>query len=407
MTPLPSPSAFRLSALQSFLLLTTLLAFSSARPAFADVPPRVIPYRRPAQLTQPIQPTAQSHLEAAQRALDLASDLLLQSEGQPSQLGTITGHDNLVMLYGGHFQRVLADLPAALDAAKQALAYVREHPETNVLTAGPAPAGDSVPPTRPKLRATPAVTNAPALERAVDALDVAFDALANNPAPDHRGPVLGDLGGHRAKLIAAIARVAADLDLAASYRSHVRGGETGIIPVSAPANVRPDPEFGPTAKSYLAQVQLRLNGAKPYFVGPRGGQPAADPTQGGFVPKLTASLARINEHMEAALAYLRDHPEAAALESGPAKPDPSSARQLRAPASATRLPVYKQAQPPPITANTLGNLNSALELLTNNSAPSYQGPVLGDLGGHRGKIMDAIGDALTDTLAALKLAYPE
>ncbi len=399
---------FSHSDLRPFLLYTALIALS-ARPAFADgaIGPR--PYRRPSELTQTIQHTAQSHLEAAQRALQLASTLLSRLENGNSAPYSLSGHDNLVIWYGGHFQRALADLSPALDAVKQALVHVREHPESNVLANGPVPTNEPAAPAHPKIRTSPTINNASIVEQAVDAVDAALQALTNDPSPEYRGPIIGDLGGHRAKVIAAMVRVGGDLGQANAYLNYVRGGESGIIIATAPTDIRPDPEFGPTAKSYLKQAEMLLTAAaramtNPPLVNQRGQSPA-DPTQGGYVPKLTADLQRVYDSIARALTYLRDHPEADTLGTGQATPEPSAVRRLKAPASATALPVRKQGNAPRINADTLSYLNSALESLMNNPAPDYRGPVLGDLGGHRGKIMDGIGVALNDALAAIDLAY--
>jgi hypothetical protein len=386
------PSRATLS-LSKGLLLAALPALA-AGPAFADGGPRYSPYRRPAELQQTIEPTAQAHLDAAQRALRLALDQLTDFAALDKP-GT-KQHRQITILYGGYAARARDELAAALAATGEAVAFVRAHPEANALPAGPAPADEPRTPPQPKLpERTPDGTP---YVRLVDAVNVALAALVNNPARDHRGPILGDLGGHRAKIIAAIVQAGTALSTGSSYFKNVRGGNTGIIPITAPADLTADPKYGPTARIYLAEVQPWLDEAG-RIIATSGGAAPGDPNQGGYVAKVTEGLRRVSADLAAALTYLDSHPEEDALKAGPAGPELSAGRhttQTIRPAGSAVL-----ERQPKLNSYTLANLTNALSQLENNPSRDYRGPVLGDIGGYRAKIIDGLNQALADTLAGI------
>ncbi len=363
-----------------FLLPAALLVLA-ARPAIADGGVVGRPtYRRPAQLQQPIAPTAAAHLSTAQLALQTALDAMETFANTDSTLN-----------YGGYFARAKEDATNAKIALTEAIAFVSAHPEQNVLAAGPAPVSEPKAPALPGLSTETNRAGQPLgipssnEVTAVDALQVALAALVNNPAPDYRGPVLGDLGGRRTKLIAAIGQIGADMSNGLAYHKYVRGGASGVIPLSAPVELLPDPKYGPTARTYLtfaAQTLDRLRVSS-----------ERDATR-PYPPKVLESLKRATARLADATAYLETHPEADALKPGPAGPEPSSVRRARAPSFSPKDDFQTRR-----VSQTASVLNEAIGWLLNNPDPGYRGPVLGDLGGHRGKILDEIGQALTDTLA--------
>ncbi len=377
-------------------VLTALLA-CPVRPVFADGGARVSPYRRPAQLQQPIAPTAAAHLEAARSALQTA-------------LGAMKNFDSpdATLNYGGHFARARMDTDNALTALTEAGAFVAAHPADNGLASGPVPAGEPGAPSLPGLPQT--IADSPEAQ-AVDALHVALAALVNPPSNGNGGPVLGDLGGHRPKLIAAVAQIGSDLSNGLAYYKNVRGGGTGIIPLSAPANLSPDWKFGPTARTYLEKVKTLLDSLSQSLTANYPNRADSDPTQGGYVPKAQGDLRQAAEHLTAALTYLDTHHEAGVLMPGPAGPEPSKVRRdsrgLPAATANNRgvvalWPVRKQGNNPVrrLNEDTVRELNTILGWLLNNPSADYHGPVLGDLGGYRGKIMDDLGQTLADTRAA-------
>ncbi len=227
-------------------VFTAFLAFA-AHPAFADGGPMPKPYRRPTALQQSVQnlpSTATGRLLAMQTALKASLAALREYNGQG-----VPGSQEYIretLEYGGHLARARDDLATALQAADTALAFVREHPEANQLAKTPAAADEPKLPALPKIPPPETYTNPISLVKAVDALDVALSTLAN---PTAAQPALGELGGHRAKLLAAIARVGADFSAADAYYKNVRGGRTGVIPAGTiPTDVKPDPQYGPTAR---------------------------------------------------------------------------------------------------------------------------------------------------------------
>jgi len=228
--------------------------------------------------------------------------------------------------------------------------------------------------------------------------------------------VLGDLGGHRAKLITAIAQIGVDLSNGLNYFKNVRGGYSGVIPLSAPADLKADlkadPKFGPTARTYLTKVQSLLDQLNRTLTASYPNRPDTDPTQGGYVPKVADDLKHAAANVAAALDWLKAHPDAAVLTISPAGPEPSSVRRdnrgLPAATAGNRgvvalWSIHKQGNNSPVrrlNQDTITALNNILGWLMNNPAADYRGPVLGDIGGYRGKIMDDIGVALADTRAA-------
>ncbi len=339
-----------------------------------------------------------AHLNVVQRSLQTTLTQIGLNDN-PQWLQS-WNHAKSIIYHGGYFARAKEDLAGALAATAEAIAYVNAHPEIQMLANGPAPKDEPKAPALPKL--TDATYARVDFLLAVDTLNVALAALVNDPAPDYRGPILGDLGGHRSKIIADIAQVGADLNNGITYYQATRGGNTGIITIPTTSSPLPDPKFGATTRTFLEAAQSALNLVAEDLKQTGGG--GADPTQGGFVAKTSEAVQRASANVTAALAWLDVHPEAVSLKTGPAGPEPSPVRATKIPPDAPPGPSPGRGfNGPKLNRGTLEKFNEALGWLLNNPAPDHSGPVLGDLDGHRGKIMDAIGQASADTLAGIAL----
>ncbi len=112
-------------------------------------------------------------------------------------------------IYGDNLTKAAADLNSALAAVSDAVVYVQAHPEVDDLKNGPV-AGDAI-----KIPLLPGVQGDAGRTGLVDcvvALHAALELLVNNPSGDYHGPVLGDFGGLRVKIITAIGQAGADLN---------------------------------------------------------------------------------------------------------------------------------------------------------------------------------------------------
>jgi hypothetical protein len=167
-------------------------------------------------------PTAQGRLDAGQHSLDQALAALNRATGSKGPL----------------LDQAIADLNQAKTRIVEATAYLLAHPEQNALPPGPAPA--ELPTVRPVT--IPSGNRVPGVNllAAVKALNTALGEFLNNPAPDSHTPVLGELGGNRDKIRAAIGLAAADV----------------LIIIRSPSSaVYDNPPMLPTA---LASVALSL-----------------------------------------------------------------------------------------------------------------------------------------------------
>lgn len=196
-----------------------VLAFA-APAAFADAAPLFGGMRPPPLAAHPSS-TAEARLTAAQHAL-------LQTQAA-------LGRANAA-LYAGNLEKAQAAVNQTLTDVAAALTYVRAHPELNALPAGPAPADTS--PVRPA--ALPAGERTPGvnLMAALEGLNLALNEFLNNPAPDYRGPVIGELGGFREKIMAdigsATAAVRAGIRAASSTANANLRGPAATQPSAPP-----------------------------------------------------------------------------------------------------------------------------------------------------------------------------
>ncbi len=172
-------------------------------PVRADVAPPFSGRKPPQPLPQPA-PTAQARLEAAKTFLETAQ----------TGLNKTTNGD-----YGEFIDQAKEDVGNALTKIRAALAYVKEHPEENKLKNGPSPAEDGL----PKPVALPSTNRVPGVNilTAANALNAALNQLINNPATDYKGPILGDLGGSRAKIMTDIAGAATKVSSAIQHAAEV------------------------------------------------------------------------------------------------------------------------------------------------------------------------------------------
>jgi stage V sporulation protein SpoVS len=169
------------------LLAAVLLSFPIAALADGGPPPPRFRQQTPAPITN-LAPTAQGRLEAAQRSLAEALAALARATGSK----------------GPQLDQAVADATAAQALVADALVWLKSHPEANALPPGPAPA--ETPAARPAT--VPAGNQVPGINllAAIEALNTALGNFLNNPDPAAKTPVLGDLGGHREKIMAAIGR---------------------------------------------------------------------------------------------------------------------------------------------------------------------------------------------------------
>ncbi len=159
----------------------------------ADVAPPFFGNKPPPLPAAP-SPTASARLEVAQKNLTAAAAALAR------------GHANL---YGGYVEKAGVAVHQALADVAAATAYLKEHPGENTLPAGPAPEDKTkiVPTLFPEMERIPGIN----LMEANLALNLALVEFLNNPGRSYHGPVIGDLGGFRAKIMTDINQASAAL----------------------------------------------------------------------------------------------------------------------------------------------------------------------------------------------------
>jgi hypothetical protein len=203
------------------LLLSAGLFALTVGSAFADGGPAPQPPRAP-QLHPDASLTAQAHLDVAQTAVKQALAALIRS--------TTTSH-------GGYLEKAMVEVNKASDDLTQAAAYLKAHPEANALTNGPAPAETSkvsfavAPAAVRGARGTrggiPLQTN---MLEALDALNAALNEFINPTTSGYHGPVMGDLGGFRPKIMDDISQANTDVLAGINYANG-----SGVPATPAPA----------------------------------------------------------------------------------------------------------------------------------------------------------------------------
>ncbi len=127
---------------------------------------------------------------------------------------------------------------------------------------------------------------------------------------------------------------------------------------------------------------------------------AGTANRGGLVVKAKTELAQAVVDLKSGITYVTDHPESNTLASGPTGPESSALQPgilLHTADGQTRAPNSYL----PLNAS-IDNLNSALKFLVNNPAGDYHGPVLGNIGGLREKIIAGIVLAGSDIRGAME-----
>jgi len=126
---------------------------------------------------------------------------------------------------------------------------------------------------------------------------------------------------------------------------------------------------------------------------------AGTTNRGGFVVMARADLDQVVADIKLASTYVAEHPESNALANGPVANESSALQPgvlLHVAQGQTRAP---NSYPP--LNGSINNLNAALKFLINNSASDYHGPVLGDIGGIREKIIADIVKTGSDIRSAM------
>ncbi len=123
---------------------------------------------------------------------------------------------------------------------------------------------------------------------------------------------------------------------------------------------------------------------------------------GGQVARRAKIIAEVNNaaaNTDAAIAFIKAHPEADALPTGPGPEDGFT----NVP---SEMPAGHQPGKAPQWERAFAALYTAYHELTNNPDPDFRGPIWSDLGGYRDKIRQDVGTALIDIYAHLELTSP-
>ncbi len=342
--------------------------------------------------------TAQTCLAAARTALQAALKPLNDVFAEPTTQTAYLNPRLLTVRYGGYFDRAREDINQGLADVAAAAAFVDAHPEASVIVAGAAPAETPTLPLLPEFRSP--YVGGTWLVQVVDNLGLARNALINSSL----GP--GDFGGFRAKIMADLSRAGSNLATGILYDRNFRGGNTGIISLTALPPPAPDPKFGPTTRTHLEAIAQEVLGTL-RDLSSVGVAYTGDRTQGGYLPKTRADLDQIQKDVNAALTFLNTHPEAIPLCAGPSKADSPSIQDVILPHdyAALRYGTSAFRSTPALNASTIYLLNEMLLHLTNNPASDSHSLVLGDIGGFRSKIREDIAQAQADAVEGLIAAF--
>ncbi len=157
------------------------------------------------------------------------------------------------------------------------------------------------------------------------------------------------------------------------------GGQSRLAPPPLAANP------SPTAKARLAAAGHAIEQAQAALAR------AASSPAGGSLDLARAAAARALADVADATVFLAAHPELNALPAGPAPAETSLAR----PVTLTQSGRGASSAPGVNLLTALEALNLALNEFLNNPSPTYTGPVIGSLDGHREKIMADLAAAAT------------
>ncbi len=321
-------------------------------------------------------PTAQTQCDALQADLQAALDSLQKATAANK---------------GGNVGKGIADLQATITAVGQCRVYLQTHPELNRL---PAVTSAKMAEVDKLIHAAPPSrsSSAPRLRAALDSLKAAFGVLQNTPG--------GDLGGNRDPVATGIGRAATD----------IIAGITFVPAVGAPDGgdpFRPATTTGRLvgAKSDLqnALVALRAVPAAPH---------------GGLVEKAEAALNLALGETEQGLVWVAADPVRDPLNDGhikftpPGWPPPLTPGYARYATDMTRgRPGSFIFMPRPLDPNVSVDLVRAFFHVHNayfNFLPSHpEGylPQVGDIGGHRDRIMEQAIVAMNQIVLALDYVH--
>ncbi len=346
------------------------------------------PGTTPAVLEPNPDPTAQGHLDQAQRDLTVAQGDL--EAGQKVR--------DLQGRYAVFLNQARAHVIKALAAVNDACVYVKAHPEINTLKIGPTPEGTpkilsfAIPP-------NPSRVPNETLIATIDDLNKALAQFVNNPnTQGPGGPVMDELGGLRKSIMDEINLAASDVLGTIRVDAEVPGGRgrdalaagLGRIAQVGATGV-PASNLNPTAQAHLEATQRALDAAQ-------AGLNATVGNFGGFMEKAFAAVTQAQADVTEALAYVKAHPEINSLPTGPVSAEASAADPVQS-LQNVAIPA-KPASGFPWMWRAWTALNTALSDLANNTATDYRGPIVGDLGGYRVKIIADIGLARADVVAA-------
>ncbi len=184
----------------------------------------------------------------------------------------------------------------------------------------------------------------------------------------------------------------------------VAHGTLALVLAWAPAAARADgaPAFSgmrpaPVTPKQAPTAQGRLDNARRALTQAQAALARANPANyAGNLEKAQAAVTAVLADLNVAEFWLKANPKENALPNGPAPTEPPSVRPASLPAG--------ERTPGVNLLTALEGLNLALNEFVNNPAPTYRGPVIGALGGHREKIMADIGAASSAVIASIRTA---
>jgi hypothetical protein len=312
---------------------------------------------------------------------------------------------------GGYVAKVSADLDKVLAEMASATAYVQSHPDLLPMLAN-RPAQETSPvkvvevPSYAIRYGPKSAAQAPKLNaETLSAVNNAVESLLNDSPTNPQGPYFNDLGGFRVKILDDLAQAQADIlagiDVAADRAVAANSSATSAPAQDQPDYVPVDASSATTAQAHLSAAQAEIRTATfdlGKMINPNLNPRLAPGPNGGYVEKALADLVQASVDSANATAYITAHPEVDALSTGPAAAD-----ALKMPP----MPAVIMRNPSLNDHLALGviSLTAALRNLVNNPAPDYHGPVLGDLGGNRAKIIADLARAGADLSAAAEYSY--
>jgi hypothetical protein len=170
-------------------------------------------------------------------------------------------------------------------------------------------------------------------------------------------------------------------------------------PPSPPRAPQLRPDASPTAQAHVDVAQTAVKQALAALIR------STTTSHGGYLEKAMVEVNKAADDLTQATAYIKAHPDANALATGPAPAETSKVSLTVAPEAARGARAGRGGVSPQTNMiEALDALNAALNEFMNPTSSSYHGPVMGDLGGFRQKIMDDIVQTNTDVLAGINYA---